>query len=267
MKKYYIFYGKPRARLEEILLDLSPLHPDITHTIAHKENNQISLGAFVAAEEPFPPFTHIERYELYDEEVDWAEQWQAFSPYYKEGVIEIPLSDFHPHSPLLQLKPGPGFGDLSHPTTYLMLQMMGQYVPHHGVLDVGCGSGILSLAAALMDATIVQGIDIDEKALCHAEENACFNNLQKRVFFSPKLNPALFADKDNVLLMNMTFAEQKTAWETIEEHSCLFSILLCSGILTEQKNTYINWMQSKNFKIKESRNKDKWTGCIFEKML
>ncbi len=80
----------------------------------------------------------------------------------------------------LLLKPGPGFGDLSHPTTSLMLKLMKLNLASMqagAVLDVGSGSGILALAASLLGSGDVAGIDIDREANRHARKNARLNCL------------------------------------------------------------------------------------------
>ena len=78
--------------------------------------------------------------------VNWEEQWALFAESSFDGKAHIDLSQFGGASTLLLL-PGPGFGDLSHPTTYLMLKMMQNRVQNLPVLDIGTGSGILALAA------------------------------------------------------------------------------------------------------------------------
>ena len=80
-----------------------------------------------------------------------------------------------------RLKPGGGFGDLSHPTTRLMLRMLAQIVAKQDVIDIGCGSGILSLAAAALGSPKVYGIDIEQEAVEHSRNNAIFNNLSEKI--------------------------------------------------------------------------------------
>ena len=108
---------------------------------------------------------------------------------YRDGLLHIDLHDFsHDMQPsfwpeALKLKPGPGFGDLSHPSTRLVLKLMAKRIEGKAVLDVGCGSGILALAALSMGAASVCGIDIDQEALMHAEVNARLNDMQDAIKF------------------------------------------------------------------------------------
>jgi len=85
----------------------------------------------------------------------------------------------------LELDPGLAFGTGSHPTTHLCLDWLCDQV-HGGerVLDYGCGSGILALAAAKLGAASVVGVDIDDRALEAARDNAAKNNVVLRLAHS-----------------------------------------------------------------------------------
>src|SRR5690554_1519401 len=83
------------------------------------------------------------------------------------------------------LDPGMAFGTGSHPTTRLCLEWLCDTVtPDATVLDYGCGSGILGIAAAKLGASDVLGIDIDEKALDAAQDNAERNHVSMRLMHS-----------------------------------------------------------------------------------
>src|SRR5262245_847391 len=134
------------------------------------------------------------------ESVDWAQQWAEFAPHFENGLSTVSLDPYEN----LKLAPGAGFGDLSHPTTRLMLQVMKSRSDGQIVLDIGCG--ILTLAASRMGADHAHGIDIDPLALEHAEKNQTLNHLEGVSFsYTWKKNPTL-------VLMNMIYSEQEVAW-------------------------------------------------------
>ena len=82
----------------------------------------------------------------------------------------------------IELDPGMAFGTGSHPTTRLCLEWLCEVVtPGCSVLDYGCGSGILGIAAAKLGAGAVLGIDIDEKAVEAARDNAARNHAAVRL--------------------------------------------------------------------------------------
>jgi len=78
----------------------------------------------------------------------------------------------------IRLDPGQAFGTGSHPTTRLCLQWLAQHRPGGEVLDYGCGSGILAIAARLLGACRVVGVDLDPAAVQTAQDNAAANGVQ-----------------------------------------------------------------------------------------
>ena len=120
---------------------------------------------------------------------DWSESWKRFftvvhvSPHL---VVRPPWEDYAPApgEQVLVLDPGMSFGTGKHATTQAcmgFLDELAQADPHRDVLDVGCGSGILSIAAAKLGFDSVRGIDNDEDAVRIAGENAAANGV-KAVF-------------------------------------------------------------------------------------
>ncbi len=183
--------------------------------------------------------------------INWNEQWALHSPHFREGYAHIELGERR-----IRLKAGPGFGDCSHPTTRLMLSMMKAYVPGKTVIDLGCGSGILALSAAILGAKQVFGIDICPDALAHAQENAQLNQLDN-LQFGPK------GKRGDLLLLNMISSEQRIAWE---EHPYLHGftgIAITSGILFEQKAAYLQETKTRGWELLADREEDGWLGFIF----
>lgn len=140
----------------------------------------------VAAPRPGP----IETREI--EQQDWVQLTQAqFEPIPVGNTLWITPS-WHQDRPVsddrvrIILDPGLAFGTGSHPTTRMCLQWLDQHPPHGlTVIDYGCGSGILAIAAAKLGASQVIAIDIDEQALASASENAR-NNLVALILSSTR---------------------------------------------------------------------------------
>ncbi len=125
-------------------------------------------------------------------EEDWANAWKAhYHPLRaSEHCLIVPSwEDVPPLSPgdiVIRLEPGMAFGTGLHPTTRLALRLLEHAHPQDlCVLDVGTGSGILAIAAALMGASHVLGTDIDPHALKAARENARRNHVQQRIDIRP----------------------------------------------------------------------------------
>ncbi len=117
------------------------------------------------------------------EDQDWATAWKRFYHPFKVGEKLAVRPSWEPYSPapgevVLTLDPGMAFGTGEHETTYLCLQQLERLVqPGWRVLDMGCGSGILSIAALLLGAAGATGVDIDPVAVRTARENACLNGI------------------------------------------------------------------------------------------
>ena len=78
----------------------------------------------------------------------------------------------------MKLDPGLAFGTGSHPTTHLCLEWLAEQLrPGSTVLDYGCGSGILAIAAVMLGAAVTAGVDIDEQAVQSTRDNALANDV------------------------------------------------------------------------------------------
>jgi len=114
---------------------------------------------------------------------DWAESWKQYYKPFRVGerlVIKLVWEAFaqKPEDILLEIDPGPAFGNGTHETTAMCLALLEQTIrPGDAVLDVGTGSGILALAAAKLGASQVLAIDLDPVAVRVAAENARRNGL------------------------------------------------------------------------------------------
>ncbi len=121
---------------------------------------------------------------------DWAEAWKKhYHPLRLGKRLYIrpewaQVTDARPDDIMLIMDPGVAFGTGTHPTTQLCLLVIEDLLvdwPAVDVLDLGCGSGILGIAALMMGASKVLGLDIDELAVKSTMENAAYNDVQDRI--------------------------------------------------------------------------------------
>jgi ribosomal protein L11 methyltransferase len=120
-------------------------------------------------------------------EEEWAEAWKRFFDVERVGQRLVVCPTWIEYSPregevLLRLDPGMAFGTGQHPTTRLCLEALeSQLRPGHQVLDLGTGSGILAIAAALLGAARAVALDVDPVAVGVARQNVAANGLEGRV--------------------------------------------------------------------------------------
>ena len=132
------------------------------------------------------PHLAIERVDLPDE--DWAARSQQSLKAVRAGsFIVAPPWDLPPEdveATVIVIEPSMGFGTGHHATTRMCLRLLSELdVVDRTVLDLGTGSGVLSMAAALMGARIVIGIDVDQDAIDSAETSARLNTLPDSITF------------------------------------------------------------------------------------
>lgn len=198
--------------------------------------------------------------------IDWNDQWANHGQNFHDGFVHIDLSPYKQPAGVLKLQPGPGFGDLSHPTTRLILYFLGRYLHNHTVVDIGCGSGILTIAAALMGAEKSFGIDIDEKALEHSQLNASLNEASKKCIFC---QPEEFVWKPSphdflLVLMNMIATEQHNAWNSLTSLHHLRGEALISGILEEERDDYHDLAKKRGWSLLDEKEESGWFVFYFK---
>jgi len=121
------------------------------------------------------------------EDKDWEREWmQNYQPIQCAENLWICPSWITPPQPAainILLDPGLAFGTGTHPTTFLCMQWLASQSLHNNdVIDYGCGSGILGVAALLLGAKQATGIDIDPQALIATKDNLSRNHLNNHLF-------------------------------------------------------------------------------------
>lgn len=119
------------------------------------------------------------------QDTDWMNNWkQFFKSFEVDGIVIKPtweeMKSEYEGKMLIQIDPGIAFGTGLHETTQLCMKQLHKYVKEDtAILDVGCGSGILSIIALKMGAASAVGIDIDENAITATYENLEVNQIPK----------------------------------------------------------------------------------------
>ena len=182
------------------------------------------------------------------EEADWADAWKAYFPVLRVGrrIVIRPTWRRHRRRPgdvVLALDPGMAFGTGLHPTTRLCLAAL-EAVADRGelagarVLDVGCGSGILAIAAVKLGAASAFGVDIDpvaeEATLANARRNRLVRTVRAREGSLPSGMPAF-----EVVLANLIAGVLVPLAEALRDELRPGGILLASGIFYDRETDVV----------------------------
>lgn len=210
-------------------------------------------------------------------EEDWANNWkQYFKPLTvgEKLVVKPSWEDYSGGDgrTILEIDPASSFGTGQHNTTQLCLELIEKNLCNGDrLLDLGCGSGILSIAAVLLGAEKVTAVDISQNSVETAKENASKNNISADKY------TAYCGDiiSDNTLVEKIGSGFDIIAANIVADvliaMSPLFEkfvkkggTLILSGIITERADEVIEAMKSKGYALSEIREKDGWAAVSFK---
>jgi ribosomal protein L11 methyltransferase len=202
---------------------------------------------------------------------DWVSSTQnQFEPIHINGILSICPSwyidenkeSIHNNNAkhVIQLDPGLGFGTGKHATTYLCLDWLTQHITAHqnqacSLLDYGCGSGILAIAAAKLGANKVVGVDIDAQAIESSMINAQNNQVNIEFYTTANIPINTFSAGFDIVMANILCNPLQQLCTQLCGYVNTNGHLVLSGILSSQiqeiKNTYAPYIELNVWKIQE----------------
>ena len=210
-------------------------------------------------------------------ETDWEESWKDNYPAVEvgENLIVVPYwsaDETGGRTPII-LDPGLTFGTGAHPSTQMVMESMEEIVkPGFHCLDLGSGSGILSIAALRLGAETAVGIDIDPKAEGIARENAAYNNFEAPAFTAltgnvtedKRLMQRLSQDEYDLVLVNIVADVIIGLSPVLPEFLTEKSTLICSGILDVRLDEVVAALEAAGLTVTRIRAKEDWR-CVTAK--
>ncbi len=165
---------------------------------------------------------------------------------------------------IIEIDPGAAFGTGKHPTTTMCIKALEKYIDEDksSVLDVGCGSGILSIAAALLGAKDVLGIDIDPIAVTVSGENVEMNGLSDRIKVTAGDLTKGIDYKADIVVANLMADLVKMLSKDVKRHLKPGGYYISSGILEEKKDSVIEAVKECGFEIVEVMLENEWCALV-----
>ena len=199
---------------------------------------------------------------------DWSEVWKKFYKPFRAGRTMVVKPTWEAYEPqegdkIIEIDPGMAFGSGTHETTSMCLDLLEEVIRGgETVIDVGTGSGILAIGAAMLGAEDVLAIDIDPTAVKVAKENVEHNGLQN----------VIRAVEGNLLESTDGVCEVCVA-NIIADVICMFAkpliphiveggLFICSGIIKEREQDVVNALTEANYTILEIRRKGEWVAIL-----
>ena len=211
-------------------------------------------------------------------EVDWEESWKENYPPQEVGerIVVLPywLADQETDRVKVILDPGLTFGTGAHPSTQMVMEKMEAVVkPGFKCLDLGSGSGILSIAALRLGAASAVGIDIDPKAEDIARENAAYNGfgapeftaLTGNVTEDRELMTRLAAEEYDLVLVNIVADVIIGLAPVLPNFLTEKSTLICSGILDVRLEEVCAALTKAGLTVTAVKEKEDWRSVTARK--
>lgn len=196
---------------------------------------------------------------------DWANDWKSyFHPIsIDEGLTIVPSwEDYEPKEgeEIIILDPGMAFGSGNHATSFLCSRYLREYMKQGDtVIDIGCGSGILSLVAVKSGAEKVIAVDLDPQCMIATEENAQKNNMLDSIDTREGDLFSVVTESADVVVSNI-FAEVIIGMlHDVKHHVKLGGIYIASGILKEKLQDVMDALKREGFELLDDKTDGDWS--------
>ncbi len=202
---------------------------------------------------------------------DWENSWKDYFDILNIGEKFVIVPTWREHENeenkyVINIDPGMAFGTGGHETTSLCIKNLEKYVkPHDNIIDVGCGSGILSIAASYLTDGEIKAVDLDKLAVDVSRENFALNNLENRITVEEASLLTKETKKYNVIVANILAhiieLMLDDAYKLLEDGG----YYITSGIIKDKKDELLEKMLERGFKLVEETSDNEWYSFVVTK--
>lgn len=210
----------------------------------------------------------VEHEKMHEE--DWANTWKQ---YYKpskvgEKIVVKPIWEEYEAKDgelVVDLDPGMAFGTGTHETTRMCIQALERYVKEEStVFDVGCGSGILAIAAAKLGAKLAVGVDLDPVAVESSIENVGYNNLNNIEILHGNLVEVIDGKAD-IVVANILAEIICILTDDVKRVLKDGGVFITSGIIHDRVDMVCDKLEASGFEVVEKNRDGEWN-CIVARL-
>jgi len=202
---------------------------------------------------------------------DWENSWKDYFDILNIGEKFVIVPTWREYENeedkyVINIDPGMAFGTGGHETTSLCIKNLEKYVkPHDNVIDVGCGSGILSIAASYLTDGSLKAVDLDKLAVDVSRENFALNNLENRIEVEEASLLTKETEKYDVIVANILAhiieLMLEDAYKLLEDGG----YFITSGIIKDKKDELLEKMLKQGFKLVEETSDNEWYSFVATK--
>ena len=202
---------------------------------------------------------------------DWENSWKDYFDILNIGEKFVIVPTWREYENeenkyVINIDPGMAFGTGGHETTSLCIKNLEKYVkPHDDIIDVGCGSGILSIAASYLTDGEIKAVDLDKLAVDVSRENFALNNLENRIAVEEASLLTKETKKYNIIVANILAhiieLMLDDAYKLLEDGG----YYITSGIIKDKKDELLEKMLERGFKLVEETSDNEWYSFVVTK--
>ena len=205
------------------------------------------------------------RIEEKDDE-DWANNWKK---YYKpleigESLAIVPeWEEYKSDRRIIKINPGMAFGTGTHESTYMCLELLEKYVSGGDeIFDIGCGSGILAIAALKLGAKRALAIDIDDKCIDASHENTKLNDVEDKMEIKKGNLLDVVKGRADLIVSNIIAEIIVDEIKNLKNHMDPGGIFITSGIIKERRQMVMDALMENGFEIIDEIEKNNWLAIV-----